>query len=65
MNKQWERNTSDNINRTTTTLTGMSAGHHTITFWAVDHNVVLQRLVLDTGGVRDSYFGPIESKRLS
>ncbi|MCA1982007.1 hypothetical protein [Nocardioides nematodiphilus] len=36
MNKQWERTTSDNVNRTTTTLKGLTAGHPTLTFWAVD-----------------------------
>ena len=63
MNKQWERNTSDNINRTTTTHVLAGPGHHTLTFWAVDPDVVLQRLVVDTGGLRQSYLGPPESAR--
>jgi len=65
MNKRWERNTSDNINVTTVRIPGLAAGHHTLEFYAVDPNVVLQRLVVNTGGLRDSYLGPKESKRLS
>ncbi|WP_030443685.1 glycosyl hydrolase 115 family protein [Actinoplanes subtropicus] len=63
MNKQWERNTSENINATTTTHTVAAAGTHTLTFWALDPTVIVQRLVVDTGGVKYSYLGPPESRR--
>jgi len=64
MNRQWERNTSDNINVTTTTHTIARAGVHTLTFWMVDPTVIVQRLVVDTGGVKYSYLGPPESRRV-
>jgi hypothetical protein len=64
MNKQWERNTSDNVNRTTTSHVLAGPGRHTLTFWAVDPDVILQRMVVDTGGLRPSYLGPPESKRV-
>ena len=64
MNKQWERNTSDNVNRTTTTHTIHRPGRHVLKFWMVDPTVVLQNLVVDTGGVRTSYLGPPESRRV-
>jgi hypothetical protein len=64
MNRQWERNTSDNVNLTVTTHTIATAGPHVLRFWMVDPTVVLQRLVIDAGGVEPSYLGPPESRRL-
>jgi hypothetical protein len=64
MNRQWARTTSDNINITTTTHAVDRPGTHTLTFWAIDPSVIVQRLVVDTGGVQPSYLGPPESRRL-
>jgi Glycosyl hydrolase family 115/Gylcosyl hydrolase family 115 C-terminal domain len=63
MNRQWERNTSDNVNRTATTHMIRKPGRHVIKIWMVDPTVVVQKLVLDTGGLRTSYLGPPESRR--
>jgi Gylcosyl hydrolase family 115 C-terminal domain/Glycosyl hydrolase family 115 len=65
MNRQWERNTSDNVNRTATTHTIATPGRHVLTFWMVDPTVVLQRLIVDTGTAHISYLGPPESRRVS
>ncbi|GAA4600884.1 hypothetical protein BJY16_003692 [Actinoplanes octamycinicus] len=63
MNRQWARNTSDNVNVTSTTHQIATAGTHTVSFWALDSSVILQRLIVDTGGVKDSYLGPPTSRR--
>jgi hypothetical protein len=64
MNRQWERNTSDNANRTATTHMISTPGQHTLKFWMVDPTVIVQNLIVDTGGLRPSYLGPPESVRL-
>jgi hypothetical protein len=64
MNRQWERNTSENVNRTITRHVIGAPGVHVLRFWMVDPTVVLQKLVVDTGGLRASYLGPPESLRV-
>jgi len=63
MNRQWERTTSDNVNLTSTRHTIAAAGPHVLKFWMVDPAVIVQKLVIDTGGLRASYLGPPESLR--
>jgi hypothetical protein len=63
MNTKWARNTSDNVNVTQTRHEIARAGAHRLTFWMVDPTVVLQRLVIDTGGLTPTYLGPPESRR--
>lgn len=64
LNAVWARNTSDNVNRTATRHTATRAGVHRLKFWMVDPTVVLQRLVIDTGGLEPTYLGPLESRRI-
>jgi hypothetical protein len=64
LNAVWARNTSDNVNATATKHSVTKAGVHRLKFWMVDPTVVLQRLVIDTGGLPVLYLGPLESRRV-
>ncbi|MGW3107683.1 glycosyl hydrolase 115 family protein [Streptomyces sp. NPDC001100] len=64
LNTVWARNTSDNVNATSTKHSVTKAGVHRLKFWMVDPTVVLQRLVIDTGGLPALYLGPLESRRV-
>ncbi|MFL6119706.1 glycosyl hydrolase 115 family protein [Actinophytocola sp.] len=64
MNRQWERNTSDNVNRTATMHVLDRPGEHVLKVWQVDPTVVVQKIVVDTGGLAPSYLGPPASTRV-
>jgi hypothetical protein len=57
----WSRAVKDGVRKSTSTHRLASPGYHTLKFWMVDPAVVLQKLVIDLGGVKPSYLGPPES----
>lgn len=59
----WRKTVADNINILTSTHHIDKAGVHTLKYWMINPAVVLQKLVLDEGGVKPSYLGPPESLR--
>ncbi|QCP14425.1 glycosyl hydrolase [Pseudoduganella umbonata] len=61
----WRRIVSDGVAKFVTTHKVDRPGTHTVKFWMLDPGLVLQRLVIDAGGLRPSYLGPPESPRVS
>jgi hypothetical protein len=62
-NQDWEKSVEDNARLGRTAHTLAKSGYHTLKFWMVDPGVVLQKLVVNPGGVKPSYLGPPESYR--
>jgi len=62
--QKWAESVKDSVRVSTSTHTIATSGYHVLKFWMVDPAVVLQKLVVDFGGVKPSYLGPPESRRL-
>ncbi|MFO1476439.1 MAG: hypothetical protein U1F98_07295, partial [Verrucomicrobiota bacterium] len=60
-NRAWEKPVEDAVRRVSTPFTLSRSGYHTLKFWMVDPGLVLERLVIDLGGLQPSYLGPPES----
>jgi hypothetical protein len=59
----WETSVKDGVRKVRSNHTLAGPGEHTLKVWMVDPGVVLEKLVLDLGGVKPSYLGPPESYR--
>lgn len=57
----WGTSVKDSVRLSKSSLTLSQPGYHTLKFWMVDPGIVLQKIVVDLGGVRPSYLGPPES----
>jgi len=57
----WAKWVSDNINIVSSKHIIKEPGEHVLKFWMVDPGVVLQKIVVETGEVKQSYLGPPES----
>jgi hypothetical protein len=61
--REWSKWVSDNIIIKTSMHFITEPGKHVLKYWLVDPGIVLQKLVIDFGGVRPSYLGPPETKK--
>lgn len=59
----WNQSVADHIKIKTSPHGTIGAGTHTLRIWMVDAGIVLQKLVIDAGGLQPSYLGPPESAR--
>jgi hypothetical protein len=59
----WEESVKDSVRKVKSTHTLAKSGYHTLKFWMVDPSLVLEKLVVNLGGVKPSYLGPPESYR--
>ncbi|MVN22527.1 glycosyl hydrolase 115 family protein [Mucilaginibacter arboris] len=62
--REWAAAVSDNVRKLVTKHHISQPGKHVLKYWMVDPAVVVQKLVLDFGGVKPSYLGPPENWRV-
>ena len=60
----WQKAVSENLRRVVTKHRIDRAGAHVLKVWRVTPGVVLERIVIDAGGVKPSYLGAPESPRV-
>jgi hypothetical protein len=60
---EWEHSVKDSVRIMTSKHVLTKHGLHVLKFWMVDPGLALEKLVVNTGGVRPSYLGPPESFR--
>lgn len=59
----WAHSVEDSVRKSRSFHTLDKPGPHILKVWMVDPGVVLQKLIVDLGGVKPSYLGPPESFR--
>ncbi|KAF2460692.1 hypothetical protein BDY21DRAFT_280214 [Lineolata rhizophorae] len=64
MPSDWMQSVKDGARVVTTRVGDVAEGRNTLRLWALEPGVVFTKVVLDLGGVRESYLGPPESLRV-
>jgi hypothetical protein len=61
--QDWETSVKDNVRKSVSEHSVAGTGYHTLKLWMVDPGVVVEKIVVNLGGVKPSYLGPMESYR--
>ncbi len=62
-NPDWEKVVGNNAHYAHSKHTIAKPGYHTLKIWMIDPAVVMQKFIVDLGGLKPSYLGPPESFR--
>jgi hypothetical protein len=60
-NREWEQIVMNSTRYVKGTISVSEPGYHTLKIWMIDPGIVLEKIVVNTGGLRLSYLGPPES----
>ncbi|MCB0640769.1 MAG: hypothetical protein KDC44_03980, partial [Phaeodactylibacter sp.] len=58
----WMKSVGDHIKKSVSEYPNIKAGSHILKVWTIDPGVVIQKFVIDAGGLKPSYLGPPESR---
>jgi hypothetical protein len=61
----WETAVGEGVRKLVSQHAITAPGVHTLKVWYVDPGVVVERAVIDMGGVRPSYLGPISQRKIT
>lgn len=61
----WTKSVGDHIKIKTSTHKVDAPGKHVLKVFAINPGIVFQRFVINTGGLKPSYLGPVESRVIS
>ncbi|GLB53495.1 hypothetical protein NBRC110019_25360 [Neptunitalea chrysea] len=59
----WTKSVADHIKKRVSEHKNIKAGIHVLKIYAIDPGVVIQKFVINAGGLKPSYLGPPESKQ--
>jgi hypothetical protein len=60
-NPDWAKTVVKQARYSETTLYITNPGYHTLKVWMIDPGVIVQKIIVNTGGLKPSYLGPPES----
>ena len=60
-NREWEESVRNSARTIRSEHAVSNPGYHTLKIWMVDPAAVLEKIVVDLGGLKPSYLGPPES----
>jgi hypothetical protein len=60
-NREWEETVRNSTRYVKGKINVTEPGYHTLKVWMIDPGMVLEKIVVNTGGLRPSYLGPQES----
>ncbi|WJG09537.1 glycosyl hydrolase 115 family protein [Aliiglaciecola sp. LCG003] len=63
--EDWQQAVEDGVRVAKTSLSVAQPGEHKLRIYGLDPGIVVQKLMLDTGGLKPSYLGPPESQFLA
>lgn len=61
----WEDSVTVNCRKLQTELTFKEKGQHRLVLEMIDSQVVIQKIIIDLGGLKPSYLGPVETPKLN